>query len=739
MKRVAFLLFMVLCGTLRMSSQVFTLNQKEALQPGAWICFRTTFTLDEAPDSIELRLAADSKYWLWINGSLQVYEGGLKRGPNPKDTYCDVIRNLPALQKGCNTVAVLVWYFGKDGFSHRNSPTPGMTFALSVNGRSVKPDHGWRAAVHPAYYVPEGDKPNYRLAESNIGFDASKDIDFTSAAFDDSKWTRVKCVSLKKAGWNRLVDRPIPFWKDYGLKHYQYTEMQGDTILKAWLPYNAQITPYIRLNARAGQIVRMQTDNYNGGSATNVFAEYCTRDGEQEFECRGWMNGHYVIYHIPKGVEVIDVMYRETGYDTSLAGSFNCDDQSLNRLWDKAQRTLYITMRDTYMDCPDRERAQWWGDVVNELGEAFYALDEKAHMLTRKGIRELMDWQRPDSTIFAPVPAGNYDSELPMQMLASIGYYGFWTYYMGTADRNTIEYVFPKVKKYIHVWKTDEDGLVIPRKGGWTWGDWGDNKDMYLLFNQWYVIALQGYERMAALTGHDEEAEWASATADKLRSVFHGKFWNGSYYVSPRYSGKPDDRVQALAVVSGTLPADCYAALRPFFREQYHASPYMEKYVLQALCQMGYYDDALHRMKKRYAEMTDSKLTTLWEGWGIGSKGFGGGSYNHAWSGGPLTIMSQYIAGIETVEPAFVKFKIEPHMAYLNRISAVVPLSGGREIRLKADRNASVCTVVVDVPQGTSAQFVMPDCYSRMTVNGSVCDGRSSGLTPGKWIILMYR
>ena len=86
MKRVAFLLFMVLCGTLRMSSQVFTLNQKEALQPGAWICFRTTFTLDEAPDSIELRLAADSKYWLWINGSLQVYEGGLKRGPNPKDT-----------------------------------------------------------------------------------------------------------------------------------------------------------------------------------------------------------------------------------------------------------------------------------------------------------------------------------------------------------------------------------------------------------------------------------------------------------------------------------------------------------------------------------------------------------------------------------------------------------------------------------------------------------------------------
>lgn len=148
------------------------------------------------------------------------------------------------------------------------------------------------------------------------------------------------------------------------------------------------------------------------------------------------------------------------------------------------------------MDCPDRERAQWWGDVVNELGEAFYALDEKAHLLTRKGIHELMGWQRADSTIFAPVPAGNYKDELPMQMLASVSHYGFWTYYMGTGDRQTIADVLPRVKKYIHVWKTDAQGLVIPRSGGWTWGDWGENKDMTLLFNLWYVIALKGYEEM---------------------------------------------------------------------------------------------------------------------------------------------------------------------------------------------------------------------------------------------------
>ena len=78
-------------------------KEKEPAAPGTWWCFRNTVTLEELPRSLELRLAADTKYWLWVNGELQVSEGGLKRGPNPSDTYCDVITSLPALRAGENT------------------------------------------------------------------------------------------------------------------------------------------------------------------------------------------------------------------------------------------------------------------------------------------------------------------------------------------------------------------------------------------------------------------------------------------------------------------------------------------------------------------------------------------------------------------------------------------------------------------------------------------------------------
>lgn len=732
MKTVFSIVFAFLCA-IACSAQVLTLPASEAVSPGMWLCYRMNLHLNDEPSDVELRIAADSKYWLWVNGELQVREGGLKRGPNPKDTYCDVLRGAQGLCEGDNTVAVLVWYFGKDGFSHRNSPTPGLAFRLSVDGKVLDTDKAWKICRHPAYYLPEGEKPNYRLPESNIGFDAAKDIAFQQPDYDDSSWSKVRRVSLEEAGWNRLVDRPIPQWKDYGLKTYTRTERQGNQIL-AYLPYNAQVTPYLKVKSVADRKIDIRTDDYQGGSATNVFAEYITREGVQEFECRGWMNGHYVIYTIPEGCEVLELKYRETGYETDFAGNFWCDDPFLTRLWAKSQRTLYITMRDTYMDCPDRERAQWWGDVVNELGEAFYALDEKAHRLTRKGICELMDWQRADSTIFAPVPAGNYKDELPMQMLASVGYYGFWTYYMGTGDKELIEYVFPKVKKYIHVWKTSHDGLVIPRKGGWTWGDWGDNKNMELLFSLWYSIALDGYAHMARLVDEPAEARWADETNDRLRKVFHQKYWTGAYYKSSDYEGQPDDRAQALAVVAGVLPKELYPTIRPFFRQQYHASPYMEKYVLQALCEMGYYQDAMDRMRLRYEAMVDSPLTTLWEGWGIGKEGFGGGSYNHAWSGGPLTILSSYMAGVKVVEPGFKVFSICPNLGNLSHVKVTVPLAGGRFIEADVKKDAERCVLELAVPEGTAGLVGLPDGYTQMRVNGKPAEA-GMVLKTGVWKI----
>jgi alpha-L-rhamnosidase len=107
-------------------------------------------------------------------------------------------------------------------------------------------------------------------------------------------------------------------------------------------------------------------------------------DGIQEYESLGWLSGHEVRYTIPPGVRVLGLMYRETGYDADFDGAFRSDDPSLDVLWAKARRTLYVNMRDNHMDCPDRERAQWYGDMTVQQEQVFYALDaERGPLLLR--------------------------------------------------------------------------------------------------------------------------------------------------------------------------------------------------------------------------------------------------------------------------------------------------------------------------------------------------------------------
>ena len=689
-----------------------------------WTAHRATFTLDTVPPEALARIAVDSKYWLWVNGALVVREGGLKRGPMRGATYADRVDLAPHLREGTNTLAVLAWYWGKEGFSHASSGRPGLLVDLGVGGEPVP--LAWRARRHPAYGGTGPPHPNYRLPESNVRYDAREALaGWTEPGYDDGAWPLA--VDLAPAGalpWGPLVARPIPQWRDFGLRPYvdapalPFTA-SGDTVVVR-LPYNAQVTPALDVTAPAPAEIEVRTDAYIDGRGRTVRAEYVARGGRQAWEAPGWMHGHAVRYAIPAGVTVHGLSFRETGYDAAFTGAFGSSDAALDTLWQKAARTLYVTMRDTYMDTPGRERAQWWGDVVLEMGEAFYALDRRADALARKGILELAAWQRADSTLYSPVPSGPlWSAELPTQMLASVGHYGFWTYVLQSGDVDTARRVYPAVRDYLALWETDARGLVRPRQGGWLWGDWGANKDMPLLFNGWYALALRGQRELARHAGHHADVPAIEAKLHALGAAFDEAFWAGAAYRSPGHAGPPDDRGNALAIVAGLAPPARYPALREVLRRQRHASPYFEKYVAEALIRMGHTGDALARLKDRYASMIASPLTTLWEGWELDSATYGGGTANHAWSGGPLTLFSRYVAGVDPVEPGYRVVRIAPHLGPLAHARAVVPSVRG-EVVADARQSPEAFTLEATVPEGVTALVSVPvDGRATLRANGA--------------------
>ena len=723
MKRAILTLFLsvVTLMATAQTAQWITAGDTTVNDVNTWLMFRKDIKVKRMPDKVMARIAVDSKYWLWVNGQMVVFEGGLKRGPNPEDTYCDEVDLAPFLKKGKNQVAVLVWYFGKHGYSHKSSGQSGLFFDAPSIG--LHSDKTWLSMKHPAYSIATGEQPNFRLPESSLCYDMRKDPgswQTTSVAANSSLFTFHFSLSKELgaegcAPWNRLVPRPTPFWRDYGVKTVSFTKTETDSTVtyEAVLPYNMQMTPVVELtdNGQGGTRIDIETDHYKGGRQVDIRAQLVTRAGRQQYESLGWFNGERLYIRCPnKHITLHSLGYRETGYDTDPEGTFACDDDFINRFWQKASRTLYVNMRDTYFDCPDRERAQWWGDATVLMGESFYTYSTSAHHLMRKAIRELCNWQRDDNTLFAPIPAGNYGDELPAQMLTSVGEYGFWQYFMHTADTATIRYAYPHVRRYLSVWQQDSTGLTVQRKGGWQWGDWGKHKDMRLLQAGWHYMALTAASKMARLLGHHADADGYDAKALRVKDGYN-RCWTGTAYHSIENKDTlDDDRVQALAVISGIASPDKYEAIGDVFHKQWHASAYMERYVMEALIIMGQTDYAFERMKKRYERMVnDPTCSTLFEDWVKG--GAGGGSTNHAWSGGPQTVIAQYILGIRPTVAGWKEVAIHPAVSPLHEAAITIPTINGT-LSYSFKNDGSTYRATVNIPEGMLVRFTAPDGYT---------------------------
>lgn len=629
-----------------MASWIWTADKDSENQ---WVCFRKNITLESVPAHAAAEIAVNSKYWLWINGELLVREGGLKRGPTPNDTYCDMVDITPFLKVGENSIAALVWYFGRNSGSHRSSGCPGFYFNEPIC--NIQSDACWKAFPHPAFLETDSAIFNgFRiLPEWNILFDASKVIGTWTTTLNGEWEDAIELGEPPCAPWHSLVPRPTPMWLDSELLSYEIVEPQTksplteNTVITARMGANVQCYPYFKIRARGGERIEFHAERDWRKN------EYIAKSGVQEFECPAWGNGHYVSYSFPKGVEIIELKYRKTGYNTKETDRFRPTHPEMRALWDKCVRSSYINMRDSFTDCPDRERMQWPGDAASILEQALYAFDESSHALIRKFFRETVAWRSPDGVLWGPIPTDRFRGsyrEFPVQMFAVINSAAI--YYRHTKDSALIEEILPHIEKYLlDVWQVDPEELLIHR-GSWQtnwldgpqgWYDWGENIDKRLLENAFYYIALDALCFLSDAVGNEETNKRALKVKALFSATFDKLFWDGSAYRSPNHEGTPDDRGNALAVYGGLADRSKWDALEKLFESEEHASIYMEKYVIEVLCLMEKFPLAVKRMKKRLDFEISSDWSTIGENYGDRS--------NHGWGAWPIVVFSKYPKIIE--------------------------------------------------------------------------------------------
>ena len=720
----------------------------------SYVAFRKTFTLEQAVPTATAFISAADKYVLWVNGELVVLDGSLKRGPTPYDSYYDTVE-LTNLKQGENTIALLVAFNGRSG---DGSIVPvlvdeegdeytqaGLIFELDAGGTTICSDSSWKAARHTGYknrVTAGADYPGYSqssmLAERNVYFDARDDLgDFMAEGYNDSEWEDATPVS--KAGdlpfgdlYSAMI-QPIRFQDIVDFSNsadYVGTPLTQDTTLVLDLPGNIQFTPYFELEAPAGKKLTLYTDTYTDKQELPNFKDtYVTADGAQCYENYPWRSGSKLIIEAEAGVTFTRLGYRASGFNGEQAGSFTSSDPGLDQLWQESLNTLAICMRDTYMDCPERERGPYMGDASNEIDAALYSYDQGGLDLTKKAILACVAWTRADGAIPSRAPSVK-PQEIPNQSLIFMT--SVYHYWLHSGDRETAEAYCNAFLNYLRLVEM-ENGLPVYRDGSWTWDDWGDRIDTRLLQTGIYYYALNVTKSLADDLGITEGTEFLAERMDSMRENWRAVYYTEEGFKSPD-SKYVDDRANAMLALSGLAGEEDWPLITDVIMSTYQASPFIEKYVLEALCAMGRVDLALQRMRDRYAPMLKDEYDTLWET-------FDGetGTVNHGWTAAPLYILSKYAAGIRPTQAGFEAYEIAPGNE-LDSFHCTVWTPKG-EITAELETAAAEKTLTVTaidaagtiiVPEGMGTDFIVSG--GDYEIDGN----RISVAQAGKYVITIH-
>ena len=293
-----------------------------------WMDFRRDFTLDSIPEQAELNIAVDSKYWLYVNGKEVVWEGGVKRGPNPDDTYYDTVDITDYLVTGKNTIAIETWYWGHDSGHILDSGSGGLLVSSNLTdantGKLVETGDGqWWSMKNPANLHDAQATANY-IPESSTIYDGALAIDWTASDYipsEENGWNRATIVGEDKndpgyAGdgpWNDLIERPIPQWKDYGRTELELTPVDGfaaQTNVKPISDLGVQSDTYSIQSDL--QLTTYNTPYGKAANATFVFGAKSDLDYyEATIDCLDYLNGgdtaNLSISHSGVPVQTVDI------------------------------------------------------------------------------------------------------------------------------------------------------------------------------------------------------------------------------------------------------------------------------------------------------------------------------------------------------------------------------------------------------------------------------------------------
>lgn len=739
------------------------------LNPNGVYLFRRSFALPTSPKSLCVRVSADNRYELYVNGTL------VRRGPARGDLNhwrYDTVEIAPLLREGKNVIAAVVWWLDYDlapwaQMGHK----PGFVLC-GEDGDKIAADlhtpNGWKCARNDAHtLVPIDHREVYGYTVVGPGerIDAADyPWGWQTPDFDDSHWDApAKSENASPRGMRdgpslwMLTPNLLPAMEETPewLTHVVRTEGLGSSPNRLTAEHPITIPSHTKatLLFDRGHLTtgypELEIEGGKGGSAKMRYAEalvggpnHDRKGNRNEIEgrvLRGYTDEFFPDQE-PGGIRrffrplwwrtfrYLEVVVETnefpltlhglknvfTAYPFEEKGRFSGSDESLASIWEVGWRTARLCAHETYMDCPYYEQLQYGGDTRIQCLVSYYVGGDGR--LARNAISQLDD---------SRLPEGITQSRYPSHQTQVIPPFALWwigmihDYWMFQPDPEFVRNMLPGMRGTLQWFLERLDvaghGLLGPLPW-WNFVDWshefrngvpdGAEEGGGSIVSLQLVLALRETAEIEESLGRAENARYYRDRAKKLSSNIRRACWDSKRGLLADTPKKARFSQHANALA---ILADTISGDEARkVGEKLIAEP--GDRLVRATFYFRFY---VHRALRK-AGLGDRYLEWLQPWRDMLAMGLTTWAENpeptrsdcHAWSAHPNADLLAIVLGVEPSAPGFSRVRIAPHMGSLEWVQGVVPHpSGGIEVKLR--RGSGTMHADITLPPNTEGSFVL--------------------------------
>ena len=640
-------------------------------QDSHWVTveFSKTFTLDREET---ITIACEGQFNLALDGKLQFGQ--------PK-TF--------TVPRGEHKLNLKVW----------NQATPP---ALFIDGKTIKTDSTWLATYEDKLWIDE----NGVAHGSGIYVPAASwcfnSPDTPPSAYHLEREERRPVSATVPDGSAAVSDGfPSGVLYDFGRETFGYLKVKG---LKgtARIYYGESREEALdKEHCETLDVLTVGRDSVATAGSAGSLASGCSAASLPSSKAF-----RFVYIEKDEGASYDEVLmdYEYAPFDESRSGSFRCNDEELNNIWDVAAYTMDLTTREFFMDGIKRDRWTWSGDAIQSYLMNYYLRFDTE--CVKRTIRQLRGKD--------PVTAH-------INTIMDYTFYWFKSvldYYQYTGDKAFVREMWPRMETMMDyvLSRTNNEGMAEGQPDDWIFVDWVDfpmHKRGTLCFEQ--ILFMKALETMAvcadvlytacgdsAATDDIERTVYALShkkyriLAENLRNKIKQTFW--SYDQKLYYHAIEDGQMNRQVTKFPNMFAILYGLSYKEEQKEIMQSvmlnpaippittPYMRFYELETLCMMGYQTQVLGEMKDYWGGMIREGATSFWEKYNPEETGvqhlamYGrpyGKSLCHAWGASPIYLIGKYFLGVSPTKPGYEEYEVRPVLGGLEWMQGDVPTPFG--------------------------------------------------------------